>query len=38
MRRTRRTLAALHEQAVKFAECMRNNGVSEFPDASGEFV
>jgi hypothetical protein len=26
-----------HEQAVKFAECMRDNGVSEFPDpdASG---
>ena len=30
--------AATHEQAVKFAECMRDNGVSEFPDASGEFV
>ena len=32
--------AATHEQAVKFAECMRNNGVSEFPDpdASGQFV
>ena len=30
---------ASHEKAVKFAECMRNNGVSEFPDpdASGEF-
>ncbi len=29
-----------HEQAVKFAECMRNNGVSEFPDpnASGAFT
>ncbi len=28
------------EQAVKFAECMRNNGVSEFPDpnASGAFT
>jgi hypothetical protein len=32
--------AATHEQAVKFAECMRDNGVREFPDpdASGEFV
>jgi hypothetical protein len=32
--------ATTHEQAVKFAECMRENGVSEFPDpnASGEFV
>jgi hypothetical protein len=32
--------AATHEQAVLFAECMRNNGVREFPDpdASGEFV
>ena len=32
--------AATHEQAVKFAECMRNNGVREFadPDVSGEFV
>jgi hypothetical protein len=29
--------AAMHEKAVKFAECMRANGVSEFPDpdASG---
>ncbi len=29
-----------HEQAVKFAECMRNNGVKEFPDpdASGAFT
>jgi hypothetical protein len=29
-----------HEKAVKFAECMRNNGVSEFPDpdASGTFA
>ena len=29
--------AATHEKAVKFAECMRANGVSEFPDpdASG---
>jgi hypothetical protein len=28
------------EDAVKFAECMRNNGVSEFPDpnASGDFA
>jgi hypothetical protein len=28
------------EQGVKFAECMRNNGVSDFPDpnAKGEFV
>ena len=34
------TAAANHEQAVKFAECMRNNGVSKFPDpdASGEFT
>jgi len=32
--------AATHEQAVKFAECMRNNGVSQFPDpsASGGFT
>ena len=31
--------AATHEQAVKFAECMRENGVSDFPDpdAAGEF-
>src|SRR5688572_761992 len=31
------TKAANQEQAVKFAECMRDNGVSEFPDpdASG---
>jgi len=30
--------AATHEKAVKFAECMRANGVSAFPDpdASGE--
>ena len=42
----RSTGAAGHEQAtdrdkaVKFAECMRENGVSDFPDpdASGEFV
>jgi hypothetical protein len=29
-----------HEQAVKFAECIRNNGVSDFPDpdASGNFA
>jgi hypothetical protein len=29
--------ASIHEKAVKFAECMRNNGVSRFPDpdASG---
>lgn len=32
--------AANYEKAVKFAECMRANGVSEFPDpdASGEFA
>jgi hypothetical protein len=32
--------AANVEQAVKFAECMRDNGVSEFPDpnASGDFT
>jgi hypothetical protein len=32
--------AAAHEQAVKFAECIRSNGVSEFPDpdASGQFA
>jgi hypothetical protein len=31
---------ATYEQAVKLAECMRDNGVREFPnqDASGEFV
>jgi hypothetical protein len=31
---------ANHEQAVKFAECMRSNGVSAFPDppASGELT
>jgi hypothetical protein len=30
----------VHEQAVKFAECIRTNGVSEFPDpdASGQFA
>jgi predicted small secreted protein len=34
------TTAATHEQAVKFAAYMRDNGVREFPDpnASGEFV
>jgi hypothetical protein len=34
------TAAANHDQAVKFAECMRNNGVSQFPDpdASGTFT
>jgi hypothetical protein len=32
--------AATHEQAVKFAKCMRDNGVKDFPDpgASGEFT
>ncbi len=32
--------AAAREQAVKFAECMRNNGVREFPDpdASGRLT
>ena len=32
--------ASVHEKAVKFAECMRNNGVSAFPDpnASGAFT
>jgi hypothetical protein len=32
--------ASVHEKAVKFAECMRNNGVSTFPDpgASGSFT
>ncbi len=32
--------AAAHDQAVKFAECMRNNGVKEFPDpdASGRLT
>ena len=31
---------AAHEKAVKFAECMRNNGVGAFPDprASGSFT
>jgi hypothetical protein len=34
------TTAANQEKAVKFAECMRENGVSEFPDpdASGELT
>ena len=33
------TTADNQEQAVKFAACMRENGVSDFPDpnASGEF-
>jgi hypothetical protein len=32
--------ASIHEKAVKFAECMRGNGVSAFPDpdASGELT
>jgi hypothetical protein len=32
--------AANAQQAVRFAECMRNNGVSDFPDpgASGKFT
>jgi len=32
--------AANHEKAVKFAECIRDNGVTEFPDpdASGTFA
>jgi hypothetical protein len=32
--------ATNHEKAVKFAECIRGNGVSEFPDpdASGQFA
>ncbi len=32
--------ASKHEKGVKFAECMRSNGVSDFPDpnANGEFV
>ena len=32
--------AAAHQQAVKFAECIRSNGVSAFPDpsASGQFA
>jgi hypothetical protein len=32
--------ASIHEKAVKFAKCMRTNGVSAFPDpnASGELT
>ena len=32
--------ASAHAKAVKFAECIRSNGVSEFPDpdASGQFA
>jgi hypothetical protein len=32
--------ASAHEKAVKFAECIRSNGVSAFPDpdASGQFA
>jgi hypothetical protein len=32
--------ASTHERAVKFAECMRDNGVNEFPDpdAAGAFT
>jgi hypothetical protein len=32
--------ATTRDKAMKFAECMRDNGVREFPDpdASGEFV
>jgi hypothetical protein len=34
------TNAATHEQALKFAECMRHNGVENFPDpdASGQLT
>lgn len=34
------TTAATHDKAVTFADCMRSNGVSEFPDptASGDFA
>ncbi len=34
------TTASTHDQAVKFAECMRANGVKNFPDpsASGDFA
>ena len=37
---TKTTKLTAQEKAVKFAECMRANGVSDFPDpnASGEFV
>ena len=36
----RRSIANTYEKAVKFAECMRANGVGEFPDpgASGTFT
>jgi hypothetical protein len=30
------TDAAIHEEALKFAECMRDNGVEEFPDPDAE--
>jgi hypothetical protein len=32
--------ASIHEKALRFAECMRRNGVSDFPDpaASGSFT
>jgi hypothetical protein len=35
-----KTAATTDEKAVKFAECMRENGVSDFPDpdASGQFT
>ena len=38
--RRRRPTATAHEKGVKFAECMRSNGVSEFPDpgASGKLT
>jgi hypothetical protein len=29
------TTDSVHEQAVKFAECMRSNGVTGFPDPTG---
>ena len=37
---TTTTTTATHEQAVKFAECMRVNGIREFPDpdASGDLT
>jgi hypothetical protein len=37
---TGNSTASIHEKAVKFAECMRTNGVSGFPDpsASGAFT
>ena len=39
-RRRRHPTATAHEKGVKFAECMRSNGVSEFPDptASGKLT